>query len=43
VWTALKPEANDHIQHIAEAHRLMGKHWETTINDALLKQKSKAN
>ncbi len=42
-WTALKPEANDHIQHMAEAHRQMGKHWETAINDALQKQKNKTN
>ena len=41
-WTALKPDANDHIQHMAEAHRRMAKHWETAINDALQKEKNKS-
>jgi hypothetical protein len=37
-WTALKPAANDHIRHMAEAHRTMGKHWEMAINGYLQAQ-----
>lgn len=37
-WTALKPEANEHIRHMAERHRGMGKHWETAINSYLQDQ-----
>jgi hypothetical protein len=37
-WTALKPEANDHIRHMAERHRGIGKHWEAAINSYLQDQ-----
>ena len=41
-WTALKPEANEHIRHMAEAHRGTGKHWETAINSYLQGQAKSA-
>lgn len=37
-WTALKPEANEHIRHMAERHRGMGEHWEKAINGYLQEQ-----
>jgi hypothetical protein len=37
-WTALKPEANEHIRHMAERHRRMGEQWEKAIDGYLREQ-----